>query len=54
MWIDAALIKESFELDMTEKSVANKYFKGSSLLLFLHTETCLLLFKGLVAVPMLL
>lgn len=50
MWIDEALIKESFELDMTEKSVANKYFKGSSLLLFL----CLLLFKGLVPVPMLL
>lgn len=48
MWIDAVWIKESFKLDMTEKSVANKFSKGSSLLLFLHIETCLLLFKDLV------
>lgn len=50
MWIDAVWIKESFKLDMTEKSVANKFSKGSSLLLFLHIETCLLLFKDLVII----
>lgn len=50
MWIEDAWTKESFELDMTEKSMANKCFKGSSLLLILHIKTSLLLFTGLVPI----